>query len=211
MSSDDNTAMAKGKGIKGGGARSGERREQILTVALGLFMQHGMANVSTRQIAREVGISQPSLYAHFESADAIAGELCVRGFQQLHARFAEEMAVPGTPRERLRRLGRAYIDFGLANPDVYRIAFMVEYPGEKPCADPDPGLIEGLKAYAVLRAVVAEVSGGDGAQVDLAAQSCWVSVHGLVSLLLARSHFPWAEREALIEGLLDRIALGFGG
>lgn len=189
-----------------------DRREQILEVALALFTQHGMASVSTRQIAQAVGISQPSLYAHFPSADAIAAELCARGFQALHDKFAEVLEAPGTPLARLARLGRAYIEFGLANPDVYRIAFMVEHPRDRPCAQPDlapdPGLDEGLRTFGVLRQVVAEVIGRNDTEADMIAQTCWASVHGLVSLLLAREHFPWAKRELLITTHLRQISAG---
>lgn len=189
-----------------------DRREQILETALALFTQHGMANVSTRQIARAVGISQPSLYAHFPSADAIAAELCARGFQALHDRFAEVLEAPGTPLARLARLGRAYIEFGLANPDVYRVAFMVEHPKDRLCPPgelaPDPGLDEGLRTFGVLRQVVAEVIGRNDSEADMVAQTCWASVHGLVSLLLARDHFPWARRELLITTHLRQISAG---
>lgn len=189
-----------------------DRREQILEVALALFTQYGMASVSTRQIARAVGISQPSLYAHFPSADAIAAELCARGFQALHAKFAEVLEASGTPLARLARLGRAYIEFGLANPDVYRIAFMVEHAKDRSCPQPelapDPGLDEGLKTFGVLRQVVAEVIGRTDTEADMVAQTCWASVHGLVSLLLARGHFPWAKRELLITTHLRQISAG---
>lgn len=189
-----------------------DRREQILEAALTLFTQYGMASVSTRQIARAVGISQPSLYAHFPSADAIAAELCARGFQALHDRFAEVLEEPGTPLTRLARLGRAYIEFGLANPDVYRIAFMVEEDRTSPSPHselaPDPGLDEGLRTFGVLRQVVAEVLGRNDAEADMVAQTCWASVHGLVSLLLARDHFPWAKRELLITTHLRQISAG---
>lgn len=190
-----------------------DRREQILEVALALFAEHGMASVSTRQIARAVGISQPSLYAHFPSADAIAAELCARGFQALHDRFAEVLKEPGTPLARLARLGRAYIEFGLANPDVYRVAFMIESAKGKECSPPelapDPGLDEGLRTFGVLRQVVAEVIGRNDTEADILAQTCWSSVHGLVSLLLARAEFPWAKREVLIATHLRQISAGF--
>ena len=187
-----------------------DRREQILAAALELFTAEGMANVSTRQIAQKVGISQPSLYAHFASANAIASELCVRGFQQLHGAFAAIMAQGGGARERLRRLGQAYIDFALAHPDIYRIAFMVELDhSDNPANDPE--FAEGMRVFAVLREVVAEVLGADNTEVDIQAQSCWISVHGLAALLLARCHFPWAERDALISGHLDNILCGIIG
>ena len=187
-----------------------DRREQILAAALELFTAEGMANVSTRQIAQKVGISQPSLYAHFPSAAAMASELCVRGFQHLHVAFAAIMAEGGDAPERLARLGQAYIDFALAHPDIYRIAFMVELDhSDDPAKDPE--FTEGMRVFAVLRAVVAEVLGTDSPEVDIQAQSCWISVHGLASLLLARCHFPWAERGALISGHLRNIMRGITG
>jgi AcrR family transcriptional regulator len=180
--------------------RGGERREEILAVSLRLFAQHGMAAVTTRQIARAVGISQPSLYAHFTTADEIGEELCLRGFEALGQRFADVLRAPGTTVERLSRLGRAYIEFGLENPDIYRIAFMLESAATLAEKDPDhPGHAAGLNAFGALRNVVRDLRGGlDDEATSALAQSIWASVHGLVSLLLARPGFPWVERERLI-------------
>jgi hypothetical protein len=38
------------------------------------------------------------------------------------------------------------------------------------------------------------------------AQSIWAGMHGLVSLLIARPGFPWAEREALVAGHVRMLA-----
>lgn len=180
--------------------RAGERREQILAVSLRLFAQFGMASVTTRQIARAVGISQPSLYAHFRSADEIGEELCLRGFQALGQRFAAVLAEPGTLAERFERLGRAYVDFGLEHPDIYRIAFMLESTQMQDKMDPDhPGHAAGMGAFDALRSLVAELRGRDDEDTAGRAQSIWACMHGLVSLLLARPGFPWIERERLIE------------
>lgn len=42
-------------------------REKILSVATELFMTKGFKSTSTRDIAIEVGISQPALYHHFQN------------------------------------------------------------------------------------------------------------------------------------------------
>ena len=191
---------------------SGPRREQILDAALHLFAEHGMAHVTTRQIARAVGISQPSLYAHFRTADEIAIELCVRAFAALNAKLGEVLAQPGTIAERLYLAGRAYVEFGLTQPDMYRIAFVLENrtvcPAAADAPDPlDPALAEGIKAFGLLRAVVAELRGVDDEQTNICAQSIWAHGHGLVSLLIARPQFPWSGREALIETHLGMLAL----
>ena len=177
-----------------------------------LFAQHGMAHVTTRQIALAVGISQPSLYAHFANADEIAVELCVRAFEALNERLHEVSAEADNAAERLMLVGRAYIDFGLAYPDMYRIAFVLE--DMKPCTTDednlsDPALAEGIKAFDMLRQVVAELRGVDDETTAIVAQSIWAHVHGLVSLLIARPEFPWAEREALIAAHLGMLRLDY--
>ncbi len=182
------------------------RREQILAHSLQLFGAHGMHNVTTRQIAAAVGISQPSLYAHFPTRDAIGIELCQRAFERLHDCLVAAIDVDGTPEERLHRLGQDYIGFGLANEAAYRVAFMTPMSKEM---DDGKGatLAAGLKAFAVVRGLYEEVLGTESPQVDVRAQSCWASVHGIVALLLDRPEFPWVERELLIEAHLKRLTM----
>ena len=181
---------------------SGHRREQILDEAQKLFVAHGLHDVTTRRIAAAVGISQPSLYAHFPTREAIAVELCCRAFGYLQQRLDAARAQPGSRAEQLRRLGREYIDFGLAHESAYRVAFMLDLPPE---AAPEKHLVlaAGLRAFAVLRSVFDGVA--DAERADMLAQSSWASLHGLVSLMLARREFPWVDRERLIEDHLARL------
>jgi AcrR family transcriptional regulator len=46
-------------------------KEKIFHVAIDLFSQRGFDGVSIREIAREVGIRESSIYNHYESKDAI--------------------------------------------------------------------------------------------------------------------------------------------
>lgn len=179
------------------------RREEILATATALFGRHGVHGVSTRQIAGQVGISQPSLYAHFASIQQIQDEVSARAFALLEARLA---AAPDTsPPDQLRRAIAGYIDFGLSHPDAYRIAFMLEHPKS---ASPDgPHDMQafaainhpGPRVYGHLRRMVAALR-PDLTPSDLepVIQSLWATLHGLVSLLIARPDFPWADRDRLI-------------
>lgn len=179
------------------------RREQILACSLELFGAHGMHGVTTRQIAAAVGISQPSLYAHFPTRDAIGVELCRRAFQRLHDCLVDAAAADGSPTERLGRLGRRYLEFGLGNEAAYRVAFMTPMSG-------DPGgkgevLSSGLMAFGVMRDLLAELLGEDAPKAECRAQSYWASLHGLLALLLDRPEFPWIDRDELMGDHLDAI------
>lgn len=183
------------------------RREQILDEAQRLLVAHGLHQVSTRQIAEAVGISQPSLYAHFPTREAIVVELCCRAFAKLQDRLARAAAEPGDPAARLYRLGCEYVDFGLTHEAAYRVAFMLELPPE-PAPQKKLVLAAGLKAFAIMRSVFDDMDGDmgdDTAAADMAAQSAWAGMHGLVSLLLARTEFPWVEKTRLIDFHLRRI------
>jgi AcrR family transcriptional regulator len=52
-------------------AEAGDTKAELIDVALKLFAQHGYAGTSIRAIAREIGLSESVLYAHFASKQAI--------------------------------------------------------------------------------------------------------------------------------------------
>ena len=197
----------------------GERREEILDAALTLFSQKGVQAVSTRQIAEIAGISQPALYAYFATKDDIAAELCVRAFAILGQRMEEARVGYSPTAENFERCLRVYIDFGLDHPDAYRVAFMLEKSVDGSFLEKTGGrpMEAGKAVFAIFAEMVGEAHalGLIAAADPLAAtQSLWAGLHGLVSLLIARSEFPWVEREALITShvaMLRRGALKSGG
>jgi len=48
-----------------------ERRQQILAVALRVFARSGYVQASTAEIAAQAGISEPTIYRHFENKQAL--------------------------------------------------------------------------------------------------------------------------------------------
>lgn len=189
-----------------------ERREEILAAALRLFGQFGLYGVSTRQIAQAVGVSQPTLYAYFASKDEIAAELHARAFRELESRLRVGVRDADT-REAVAAGLRIYLDFGLENPDAYRVAFMIEGPhGRVAVAGPvdeSDVSVPGHTAFDILRRMIADLHRrglGAGDDPERMAQSVWAGMHGLVSLLIARPGFPWAEREALVAGHVRMLA-----
>lgn len=181
--------------------RTSSRKEAILAAALRLFSEHGVEAVSTRQIAAAVGISQPSLYAHFATKHDLVAEVCARAFRQLAARL-ESISSDLGGRSRLEISARAYIDFALEQPDAYRVAFMLEEPGrDRALQNPGPVMSAGLETFGHHhRIVVDELGPGRSEQeIMIVSQSLWASLHGLASLLIARPTFPWADRDRLID------------
>lgn len=98
-------------------------RERILDAARRIVMREGFAALSMRKIADAIEYSPATLYLHFASRDEIARALCAEGYAQLLETFVPLAAI-ADPAERLKALGRAYVAFGVANPQTYRLIFM---------------------------------------------------------------------------------------
>lgn len=202
--------------------RGHERRQEILAAAARLFVSLGVENVSTRRIAEAVGISQTTLYVYFPTKNAILDELCNRCFIKLVAQFREVDAAGGGPVERLRRMMRAYVQFGIAHHDEYRLAFMAKQQhlaegfDTSAYLDPDvprEALPPGMQCFLVLQDLIDELARGGSLALDprLAAQATWAAGHGLVTLLITMPAFPWVERDELIEGALSIQLRGLTG
>lgn len=84
-------------------------RGAILDAALTLFARHGYANTSVRQIADAVGVTNPALYAHFDSKRAIYTELMGHGGPPVATAIIDTLTAgaDATPREFLATAVRA--------------------------------------------------------------------------------------------------------
>jgi AcrR family transcriptional regulator len=185
----------------------GERlRDEILDATQRLLVVTGdVEAVSIRSVADAVGVTPPSIYLHFADKSDLIFAVCERywiRFDEVQERAAAE--APPDPVERLKARGRAYVRFGLENPESYRVLFMT-----KPGAWPESWTSERMIGIACFQHLVHAVQDciDAGAFVDLGAArmaiNCWVMVHGITSLLLTMPGFPWPDRDELIEFILS--------
>lgn len=190
-----------------------DRREEILEAASALFITYGPSKTTTRQIARSVGISQPSLYAHFPTKEALSQAMAARAFALLEARMHALPPASPSPVHHLTELIRGYIDFALEEPAAYQIAFMVDLSLSTTQVHELQELV-GLEAFAIFQSKIANLqslSCVKAGPTNLIAQSIWAAMHGLCALLLARPLFPWADREELIAFHAELIIRGAQG
>jgi AcrR family transcriptional regulator len=87
-----------------------ERHQKILDCALSLFREEGYEMITMQDIADASEISKGSLYLQFSNKEALIVALIERTFDKLEGIIGRESASPGSARERLKRIVRAYID-----------------------------------------------------------------------------------------------------
>ncbi len=185
-------------------------RQQILDAARELFIEEGYQNVSMRKIAEKIEYSPTTIYLHFRDKADLLRCLTEETFGRLAEMFERITLEYPHPVERLRKGLRTYIEFGLHNPNDYKVAFLLER---------EPSITGGrlddpmaVRSYRFLSAAVGEcIEQGlfKPADVETAAQVLWAAAHGLTALLIMRPHFPWAVRENLISAAIDTVLRGF--
>jgi AcrR family transcriptional regulator len=186
-------------------------RQEILDAARDLFVKEGYENVSMRRIAEKIEYSPTTIYLYFEDKSALLFAICDETFARLAKKLETIVKEVDDPVESLKRGCRAYVEFGLKNPNHYRVTF-INHPELNLGAD--HYLREGsmgMRAYGSLRAGVEEcIKQGRFREVDLeaATQMIWAGGHGLTSLLITKPHFPWANKNQLIDLMLDTLIDG---
>ena len=204
-------AAGRTRNPRGQGARL---RDDIVRAAGELMDEHGTDQaVTLRAVARRLGISAPSIYAHFADVGEIFRAVIEDAFVVLEGRLRAAAAEGGAdPVDRLHAVGAAYLAFALDSPLRYRLLFGGLWSPPEPAPDeparPDAPLLVGEETFAVIRqAVVDCVEVGRSRSDDVfgTATACWVTLHGLAGLQPAAPRFPWPAD--LLGTLLDRVAL----
>ena len=103
-------------------------REDILGHALELIVQDGFQGFSMRRLAARLGIAAKTIYNYYRNQDELYLCILTKGFDQLHAGFKEAVRGDGPPLGQLEAAIRAYVDFGLANPQLYNLMFTWHVP-----------------------------------------------------------------------------------
>ncbi|HEY9002075.1 MAG TPA: TetR/AcrR family transcriptional regulator [Mucilaginibacter sp.] len=106
-----------------------EMHKRILNGARKVFLEKGYEQASMRSIANEINYSPGSLYFYFKDKSEIFQELHKEGFQLLLNQI-KVLDKVGDPFERLKALGRIFIQFAQENKDYYNLMFLVEEPAK---------------------------------------------------------------------------------
>lgn len=186
-------------------------RDALLSAAREELAEKGHASVSLRAVARRAGVSHAAPAHFFGDRAGMLTAVATDGFRQL----AQVLSVAAQKRgrrgdaSRLAAIGRAYVDFGLAQPALFDLMFR---RSELATGDAELVAAQG-ESLGLLRQAVADVVPDDSEGWSLVS---WAVVHGLVTLVREEVLGPIAGRppgkvDDLARELVDLYAAGVGG
>jgi AcrR family transcriptional regulator len=151
------------------GYHHGDLRNALVALAVRLIETSGTSSFSLREAAREVGVSANAAYRHFDDKSALMTAVAAFGFRQLATQMVGAMASAAGGRAkgpasvaRFKAVGRAYVEFAVAHPELFRVMFgecgaecRKAEPGddatEDPWSSPHPLAQRRLREIEVLR------------------------------------------------------------
>ena len=184
-------------------------REEILEAARGLFVKEGYTNVSIRKIADKIEYAPGTIYLYFKDKADIFQTICDETFAKLHQKLSAIVQDSAPPLEKLRRCGRAYVEFALDNQAAYKLIFMTPLDESVP-QDPEVKDV-GLLCFQDVCHIVQQCIDQDLLRtndVEEISQAVWASVHGIASLFIAKCGFPFIEQTRLIDRVIDMAVEG---
>lgn len=187
-------------------------RQEILDAARELFSQIGYERFSMRKLAAKIEHSPTTIYLYFRDKDDLLYSLCEELFAKLFQSYQQISKGHSNPMQVLRLCLLKYIEFGLANPGHYKVAFFtspVVYGSPTEFLQKDS---MGRRTYFHILRTVEEAMAADALRAmdaDLLAQTLWTAVHGVVASRIYTADFPMVDATLQAETLVDGLLAGF--
>lgn len=168
-----------------------ERRQSILRAAHEVFLEHGFHRATMDSVAEQAEVSKGTVYLYFESKETILAHLLLEGLdaliEELEHAYAADKHVSAD--ERLRRLGRAYLQFFLRDPFYFRLLVATDRGRFRETVTPElyqevlEASLEGLDW--VVRAVEQGIEDNlfGCCDVQQAAATLWATLNGVLELM----------------------------
>ena len=192
----------------------GNLRQALLEHGVALARAGGPDAVVLRDVQRLAGVSNSAAYRHYADRHALLAAVKANVMAQLGGAMLAALDRVPTENvreravERFRACGQAYVDFAVAEPGLFRTAFLPD--GTEPSQELVPAE---RHPFQILRGCIDDVvavgllseSRRDGLD-----EAAWAAVHGAATLFLdGPLGMTRTDRQQLITGrLLDAIGAG---
>jgi AcrR family transcriptional regulator len=100
-----------------------ETRSRILKAAERLFARQGFDGTTTRDLSREAGVAEGTLFRHFENKKAILVEVATQGWIEILTDLLTELSEMGSYKAIAQVMRRRMLSLH-QNADIMRVCFM---------------------------------------------------------------------------------------
>jgi AcrR family transcriptional regulator len=198
--------------MKKDGRRTDTKRD-IGKAAVRLFEEGGIAAVSMRRVAAEVGITPMAIYNHFENLEDLLLFIYEKGVRNLARSIHAAVGKSRRADKKLQALVKSYVRFGFRNPHYYNLLFGTKFI-QRYLWDSPPRSLMMVGFWSRLTEAVEDCQREGLIPPDRNTQEVathlWSSMHGYTMfLIIGRLQQLWQLPEKQILDIMARNLLGF--
>ena len=163
----------------------GDLKNTLVSAGISILAKEGVAGLTLRKVARRAGVSHAAPYAHFSDKQALIAAISTEGFKRLYdAMDSVISSYPDDPLKQLVAGAWAYVQFGVSDPDHYKVTFSGVLEKEKDY----PAFVEiSHRTFTRVVTIVKDCQQGKflrQGSPEIMAVSIWGQLHGLVMLFI---------------------------
>jgi len=189
-----------------------EFRKEILDSARELFINDGYETFSMRKLAEKIGYSPTTIYLYFKGKDDLLLAISEEFFEHFSFELNRIRSLSNDPVETLRQSFLYLLEFGLKNPNQYKVIFFTNsslYGTHEEFVQRES---MARNAYFSFKEMVREcIKAGRFREMDedVIAQALAIASHGLVTMTLYRPHFLNEKIEIVARTMADALLRGY--
>ena len=157
-------------------------REEILSAALDLTREKGIAAVTARGLGERLGTSSKPVFGQFENMEAVQRAVIAAAEGEYNDLLREDMTAGKYPP--YKASGMAYIRFARQERELFKLLFMRDRSGEV--------ITEDRESIAPLIALIRKNLGISEEKAYRFHLEMWVYVHGFATMI-ATGYLNWDE------------------
>ena len=171
------------------------RRGEILDAAEALYAQDGWEGVTMDHVARAARLSRALVYVYFRDKEDLLFAIGERALRLLSQRFAEALAAPGTGREKVGAIGRAYMGYALEFRHFFDFCSRFQSheldaratPNEQSCHLAGQGVMNQVVQAIQIGVADGSISRDLAREPHLLGMSLWAFTHGIVQISINKA------------------------
>ena len=189
-----------------------EFRLEILDAARELFINEGYEKFSMRRLAEKIDYSPTTIYLYFKDKDDLLFAICEEFFEHFSAQLNHIRSVSQDPIETLRQALLYLMEFGLKNPNQYKVIFFTKsniYGTQEEFVERES---MARNTYFAFREMVQNcIKAGimQDLNVDVIAHTLAIASHGLITMTLYKPNFLKDNSEVIAHTLVDGLLRGY--
>jgi len=164
----------------------GNLKEALISEALLMLEKDGLQSITLRELTNRLGTSRSAVYRHYSSKDELIKAVIQAGFLKLDESVFGKVDDSLDVEKKIYALGKAYINFAINNPNLYRMIFGQELQEqrEESCDINEREDAPGFHKLVDLIANAQELQILKKEDPFMQATVMWAMLHGLANLLI---------------------------